>query len=89
MEATEKQMFESSLIEDLEEAKIVDSTRHVPGKEGKGLNKAHIRKRHRSLAYMRLWALFERDIAYNFDQMIYVVASDQVLHTHARIIQDH
>ena len=56
MEATEKQMFESSLIEDSEGAKIVESTRHVPGKEGKGLNKAHIRKRHRSSAHMRIWS---------------------------------
>lgn len=56
MEATEKQMFESSLIEDSEGAKIVDFTKHVPGKEGKGLNKALIRKRHNSSAHMRLWS---------------------------------
>lgn len=82
MEAAEKQMFESNLIEDSEGAKIVDFTKHVPGKEGKGLNKALIRKRDGTSLYLTrdIGALFERDTAYHFDQMIYVVASDQVLH---------
>ncbi|MCJ1347432.1 hypothetical protein MMC31_005657 [Peltigera leucophlebia] len=82
MEAAEKLMFESNLIEDSEGAKIVDFTKHVPGKEGKGLNKALIRKRDGTSLYLTrdIGALFERDTAYNFDQMIYVVASDQVLH---------
>lgn len=33
MEAAEEHMFESNLIEDSEGAKIVDFTKHVPGKE--------------------------------------------------------
>lgn len=82
MKAAEKLIFENNLIEDSEGAKIVDFTKHVPGKEGKGLNKALIRKRDGTSLYLTrdIGALFERDTAYNFDQMIYVVASDQVLH---------
>lgn len=79
VEAAEKQMSESNLIEDSEGAKIVDFTKHVPGKGGKGLNKALIRKRDGTSLYLTrdIGAL---DTAYSFDQMIYVVASYQVLH---------
>lgn len=76
-------MIESNLIEDSEGAKIVDFTKHVPGKEGKWLKKALIRKRDGTSFYLTCdigAPLFERDAAYNFDHMIYVVASDQVLH---------
>jgi arginyl-tRNA synthetase len=69
MEAAEKQMFASNLIEDSEGAKIVDFTKHVPGKEGKWLNKALIRKRNGTSLYLRheIRALFKRETVYNFD----------------------
>lgn len=75
-------MFESNLIEDSEGAKIVDFTKYLSGKEGKRLNKALIRKRDGTSLYLirNIGAFFKQDTAYHFDQMIYVVASDQVLH---------
>ena len=45
MEAAEKQIIEINLIEDSKGAKIVNFTKHIPKKAGKGLNKALIRKR--------------------------------------------
>lgn len=82
MAAAEKQMADAGLSEESQGAMIVDFSKHVPGKLGKGLGKALVRKRDGTSLYLTrdIGALFERDETYHFDQMIYVVASDQVLH---------
>jgi arginyl-tRNA synthetase len=82
MTTVEKQMAESGLTEPSEGATIVDFTKHVPGRVGKGLGKALVRKKDGTSLYLTrdIGALFERHEQYKFDYMIYVVASDQELH---------
>ena len=82
MQAAEKIMAEHGLTEESEGALIIDYSKHVPGKVGKGLGKALIRKRDGTSLYLTrdIGALLERRDLYKFDQMIYVVASDQELH---------
>ena len=73
-------MFESNLIVNSKSAKIVEFTKHILEKKGKGLNKALIKKRDSINFYLirDIEALFERNTIYNFDQIIYMVALDQV-----------
>ncbi|KAF4631846.1 hypothetical protein G7Y89_g6282 [Cudoniella acicularis] len=63
-------------------AMIVDFTKHVPGKSGKSLGKALVRKQDGTSLYLTrdIGALFDREKLFNFDKMIYVVASDQEVH---------
>ena len=82
MVVVEKQMAEAGLLESSEGATILDFTKHLPAKAGKSLGKALIRKRDGTSLYLTrdIGALFERYDHYKFDQMVYVVASDQQLH---------
>ena len=82
METAEKKIADAKLSEPSNGAIIIDFTKHVPGKIGKGLGKALVRKSDGTTLYLTrdIGALLERDEAYKFDQMIYVVASDQELH---------
>lgn len=82
MSRVEKQMADSGLTEPSEGAIIVDFAKHVSGKVGKGLGKALVRKKDGTSLYLTrdIGALFERNELYKFDQMIYVVATDQELH---------
>jgi arginyl-tRNA synthetase len=63
-------------------ATIVDFPKIVPGKEGKTLAIALLRKRDGTSLYLTrdLGALFKRYEKHHFDKMIYVVADDQELH---------
>lgn len=82
MADVEKQLEEKGLSEPSDGATIIDFTKHVPGKAGKTLGKALLRKRDGTSLYLTrdIGALFERSAHYNFDQMIYVIASDQEIH---------
>ena len=61
---------------------IVDFARFVPGKEGKRLGKAVVRKKDGTALYLTrdISELLGRYEKYHFDKMIYVVASAQDLH---------
>lgn len=82
MDAAEKILVDKGLLEESDGATIVDFTKHVPGKEGKSLDKALIRKKDGTSLYLTrdVGALRERSKHYNFDRMIYVVAADQEVH---------
>ena len=82
MANVEKELEEKGLSEPSEGAIIMDFTKHVPGKAGKSLGKALLRKRDGTSLYLTrdIGGLFERSLKYNFDQMIYVIGSDQDTH---------
>ena len=82
MADVEKQLEEKGLSESSEGATIIDFSKHVPGKPGKSLGKALLRKRDGTSLYLTrdIGAMFERSVQYGFDRMIYVIGSDQELH---------
>lgn len=82
MKTAEMQLKSKGLTEESQGAMIVDFSKHVPGKPGKALGKALTRKTDGTSLYLTrdVGALFERNEHYKFDQMIYVVATDQELH---------
>lgn len=82
MEETGKRMEELKIAEESQGAMIVDFTKHVPGKIGKGLGKAIVKRRDGTALYLTrdISELLQRKEKYDFDQMIYVVATDQELH---------
>ncbi|KAF2107592.1 arginyl-tRNA synthetase [Lophiotrema nucula] len=82
MKIAQEQLERKGLVEESQGAAIVDFSKYVSGKAGKALGKALIRKTDGTSLYLTrdVGALFERKIHYNFDQMIYVVATDQELH---------
>jgi arginyl-tRNA synthetase len=82
MQIAQRLLESKGLVEESQGAAIVDFSRHVDGKAGKGLGKALIRKTDGTSLYLTrdIGALFERNDNYKFDQMIYVVAADQELH---------
>ena len=63
-------------------ALLIDFTQAVPGKEGKQLGKAIIRKRDGTALYLTrdISELLNRYERHDFDKMIYVIASEQDLH---------
>lgn len=75
-------LAEKGIGEDSNGAVIIDFTKHVPGKAGKSLEKPIIRKRDGTALYLTrdISELLERHEKYDFDHMIYVVASAQDLH---------
>lgn len=82
MEHVEKLMETAGLVEESQGAKIINFEKHVPGKVGKGLGKALVRKRDGTTLYLTrdLGALYEREERWHFDHMYYVVAADQSVH---------
>ncbi|KAF7553956.1 hypothetical protein G7046_g6950 [Stylonectria norvegica] len=82
MEKAAKIISEKGISEDAEGAVLIDFSKHVPGKAGKSLEKAIIRKRDGTALYLTrdISELFNRNDKYKFDHMIYVVASAQDLH---------
>ena len=82
MANVEKELEEKGLSEPSNGAVIMDFTKHVPGKLGKSLGKALLRKRDGTSLYLTrdIGGLLERSVKYNFDQMIYVIGSDQDTH---------
>ncbi|KAI1204192.1 arginyl-tRNA synthetase [Annulohypoxylon truncatum] len=82
MEKVAKEMAEKGVTREDQGAVLVDFTQLLPGKEGKRLGKAVIRKRDGTALYLTrdIAELLGRYEKYKFDHMIYVVASQQDLH---------
>ncbi|KAI1088981.1 arginyl-tRNA synthetase [Rostrohypoxylon terebratum] len=82
MEKVAKEMAEKGVSREDQGAVLVDFTQLLPGKEGKRLGKAVIRKRDGTALYLTrdIAELLGRYEKYKFDHMIYVVASQQDLH---------
>jgi arginyl-tRNA synthetase len=82
MKEVEQQLAEKGLLSESDGATVVDFTTHVPGKAGKSLGVALIRKQDGTSLYLTrdCGAIFARQQKYQFDKMIYVVASDQDRH---------
>lgn len=75
-------LLEKGIAEESDNALIVDFTKHVPGKAGKSLEKPVIRKKDGTALYLTrdISELLNRSEKYQFDKMIYVIASQQDLH---------
>ncbi|KAI1758628.1 arginyl-tRNA synthetase [Hypoxylon sp. FL1150] len=82
MEKVAKEMTEKGITKEDQGAVLVDFTELIPGKEGKRLGKTVIRKRDGTALYLTrdIAELLGRYQKYGFDNMIYVVASQQDLH---------
>jgi arginyl-tRNA synthetase len=82
MEKVGKEMQDKGICKEDKGAMIVDFQELVPGKEGKRLEKPIVRKRDGTALYLTrdISELLARHEKYQFDQMIYVVASAQDLH---------
>ena len=82
MEQAAKEMAERGISCEDKGAILIDFAKHVPGKEGKQLEKAVIRKRDGTALYLTrdISELMLRHAKYNFDLMLYVIASEQDLH---------
>lgn len=82
MDVAAKIMEEKGVSEESDGAVIVDFTKHVPGKQGKSLEKTVVKKKDGTALYLTrdISEMMMRDEKYHFDQMIYVVASAQDLH---------
>ncbi|KAI1134619.1 arginyl-tRNA synthetase [Hypoxylon sp. FL0543] len=82
MEKVAKEMAEKGITKEDQGAVLVDFTELLPGKEGKRLGKAVLRKRDGTALYLTrdIAELLGRYEKYKFDRMIYVVASQQDLH---------
>jgi arginyl-tRNA synthetase len=82
MAKTTAKMMEMGICEESDGALIVDFTKHVPGKAGKALEKPIIRKKDGTALYLTrdISELLHRAEKYQFDKMIYVIASQQDLH---------
>jgi arginyl-tRNA synthetase len=77
-----KRMEEKGVSKSDGGAVLVDFESLIPGKEGKRLGKAVVRKKDGTALYLTrdIGELLARRDQYNFDHMIYVVASAQDLH---------
>jgi arginyl-tRNA synthetase len=82
MDFAAKKMADMGVSEESEGAVIVDFTKHVPGKAGKSLERPIIKKKDGTALYLTrdISEMMQRQDKYNFDHMIYVVASQQDLH---------
>lgn len=82
MENAAKAMAEKGILEDSQGAVIIDFAKHVPGKEGKRLERPILRKRDGTALYLTrdVSELLSREEKYKPDKLIYVVASQQDLH---------
>ncbi|KAJ4391663.1 arginyl-tRNA synthetase [Gnomoniopsis smithogilvyi] len=82
MEEAAKKMEEKGISTESDGARIVDFATLIPGKEGKRLERPIIRKKDGTALYLTrdISELMGRYEKYKYDQMIYVVASQQDLH---------
>jgi arginyl-tRNA synthetase len=82
MQAAAEKMAAMGLTEEDNGALLIDFAKHVSGKEGKSLGKAILRKRDGTALYLTrdISELLNRHKKYSFDQMIYVIGSQQDLH---------
>ena len=84
-EAIEKstaKLVEMGIAEESDGALIINFSKHVPGKEGKSLERPVLRKKDGTALYLTrdVSELLLRHEKYQFDKMIYVIASAQDLH---------
>lgn len=82
MDFAAQKMADMGVSEESEGAVIVDFSKHVPGKPGKSLERPIIKKKDGTALYLTrdISEMMQREDKYHFDQMIYVVASQQDLH---------
>lgn len=82
MDFAAKKMEEMGVSEVSEGAVIVDFSKHIKGKPGKSLERPIIKKKDGTALYLTrdISEMMQREEKYHFDQMIYVVASQQDLH---------
>lgn len=82
MDDAERKMEAAGLTEESEGATIIDFSKHIPGKPGKSLEKVLVKRRDGTALYLTrdISEIKKREENYNFDHMIYVVASQQDLH---------
>lgn len=82
MDFAAQKMAEMGVSEVSEGAVIVDFSKHIPGKAGKSLERPIIKKKDGTALYLTrdISEMMQREEKYHFDQMIYVVASQQDLH---------
>lgn len=82
MDKSAQIMEDKGVSEESEGAIIVDFSKHVPGKAGKSLERPVIKKKDGTALYLTrdISEMLQREEKYKFDQMIYVVASQQDLH---------
>ncbi|KAK8026344.1 arginyl-trna synthetase protein [Apiospora marii] len=82
MEEAANKMREMGLTEEDKGAQLIDFSKHVTGKQGKSLGKVILRKKDGTALYLTrdISELLNREKKYKFDQMIYVIASQQDLH---------
>lgn len=82
MDKVGKEMEEKGICQEDKGAMLVDFQKLIPGKEGKRLEKPLVRKRDGTALYLTrdISELLGRHEKYQFDKMIYVVASAQDLH---------
>ncbi|KAK5991586.1 Arginyl-tRNA synthetase [Cladobotryum mycophilum] len=82
MAASAQKLKDLNISEESQGAIIIDFSKHIPGKPGKSLEKPVIRKRDGTALYLTrdISELLQRERKYNFDHMIYVIASEQDLH---------
>lgn len=82
MDATAKILGEKGITEESEGATIINFSKHVPGKEGKALERPVIKKKDGTALYLTrdISEMIKRDETHHFDKMYYVVAAAQDLH---------
>ncbi|KAI9733767.1 MAG: hypothetical protein M1818_007181 [Claussenomyces sp. TS43310] len=82
MDEAAKIMEEKGVSEVSEGAVIVDFSKHIAGKAGKSLERPVIKKKDGTALYLTrdISEMKQREAKYQFDKMIYVVASQQDLH---------
>ncbi|KUJ19230.1 putative Arginyl-tRNA synthetase, cytoplasmic [Mollisia scopiformis] len=82
MDFAAQKMADMGVSEESEGAVIVDFSKHVPGKPGKSLERPIIKKKDGTALYLTrdISEMMQREDKYHFDEMIYVVASQQDLH---------
>ncbi|RYP40386.1 hypothetical protein DL767_001741 [Monosporascus sp. MG133] len=75
-------LLEKGIAEESDGALIINFAKHVPGKAGKALEKPVVRKKDGTALYLTrdISELLNRAERYQFDKMIYVIASQQDLH---------
>ncbi|KAF3354181.1 hypothetical protein VdG1_07646 [Verticillium dahliae VDG1] len=82
MAASAKTLEDKGISEVSDGAVVINFQKHVAGKAGKSLEKPVIKKSDGTALYLTrdISELLHREKKYNFDHMIYVVASQQDLH---------
>ncbi|CZR61445.1 probable arginyl-tRNA synthetase, cytosolic [Phialocephala subalpina] len=82
MDFASQKMADMGVSEESEGAVIVDFSKHIKGKPGTSLERPIIKKKDGTALYLTrdISEMMQREDKYHFDEMIYVVASQQDLH---------